>query len=45
MQVKEICFELNFESVSYFVTFFKLKTSMSPTQYRIKIHGKGVLNY
>jgi AraC-like DNA-binding protein len=40
MQVKEICFELNFESVSYFVTFFKLKTRMSPTQYRNKIHGK-----
>ncbi|MEP7143465.1 MAG: AraC family transcriptional regulator, partial [Ferruginibacter sp.] len=32
MLVKEICFELNFESVSYFVTFFKLKTGMSPTE-------------
>lgn len=40
MMVKEICFELNFESFSYFVTMFKLKTGMSPSEYRIKIHGK-----
>lgn len=40
MPVKEISYELNFESVSYFVTFFKDKTGMSPTAYRNKVHNK-----
>lgn len=40
MPVKEIAFDLHFESVSYFVTFFKSKTGMSPTDYRNKVHGK-----
>lgn len=39
MPVKEIAYELNFESVSYFVTFFKEKTTMSPTEYRNKVHN------
>lgn len=40
MPVKEISYELSFESTSYFVTFFKAKTGMSPTEYRNKVHGK-----
>jgi AraC-like DNA-binding protein len=30
---------LNFESISYFVTFFKSKVGISPTEYRNKVHG------
>lgn len=40
MPVKQISYELNFESTSYFVTFFKSKTGMSPTEYRNKVHGR-----
>ncbi len=40
MPVKEISYDLNFESTSYFVTFFKAKTDLSPTEYRNKVHGK-----
>jgi len=40
MPVKEIAFDLGFESVSYFVTFFKSRTGMSPTEYRDKVKGK-----
>ena len=40
MPVKEIAFDLSFESVSYFVTFFKSRTGMSPTEYRNKVQGK-----
>jgi AraC-like DNA-binding protein len=40
MPVKEIAFDLNFESVNYFVTFFKSKTGMSPTEYQIKVKGR-----
>jgi len=40
MSIKEISFALNFLSASYFVTFFKSKTGMSPSDYRIKVHGK-----
>lgn len=40
MPIKEIAFELNFESVTYFVTFFKLRTGMSPVEYRNKVKGK-----
>jgi AraC-like DNA-binding protein len=43
MPVKEIAFDLNFESVSYFVTFFKSKTGMSPTEYRNDVQGKNKL--
>ncbi len=32
--VKEITFELGFESVSMFSTFFKKKSGFSPTEYR-----------
>jgi AraC-like DNA-binding protein len=40
LQIKEIAFELNFDSVSYFVTFFKMKTNTSPTDYRKKVQGR-----
>lgn len=40
MQIKEICYELDFESVSYFVTFFKSKVGVSPTKYRLRVHAK-----
>ncbi|RZM07693.1 MAG: AraC family transcriptional regulator [Pedobacter sp.] len=40
MPVKEIAFNLNFESVSYFITFFKSRTGMSPGEYRSKSGGK-----
>lgn len=39
MPIKEISFELNFESVSYFVTFFKSKAGITPSEYRNKIKG------
>lgn len=39
MPVKEIAYELNFESVSYFVTFFKKKHGISPNAYRDKVHS------
>jgi AraC-like DNA-binding protein len=38
--VKEIAFDLNFESVSYFVTFFKSRTGLTPNEYRDKVKGK-----
>jgi AraC-like DNA-binding protein len=37
--IKEIAYDLDFESLSYFVTFFKTKTNMSPTEYRNKTRG------
>ncbi|RYY54340.1 MAG: AraC family transcriptional regulator, partial [Chitinophagaceae bacterium] len=40
MPVKEITYELNFESASYFVTFFKSKTGLSPGDYRQKVHAE-----
>ena len=39
MTIKEIAYKLNFLNVSYFVTFFKSKTGMSPSTYRSKAHG------
>ncbi|HKO82114.1 MAG TPA: AraC family transcriptional regulator, partial [Chitinophagaceae bacterium] len=39
MPIKEIAFTLNFDTVSYFVTFFKSKTGMSPVEYRNKTKG------
>jgi AraC-like DNA-binding protein len=40
MPVKEISYELNFESISYFVTLFKTKTGFSPMNYRNSVHTK-----
>ena len=40
LPVKAISYDLHFASVSYFVTFFRSKTGMSPTAYRNKVHGK-----
>lgn len=37
MPVKEIAYELNFESAGYFITFFKSKTGISPKAYRNKV--------
>jgi len=36
--VKEISFSLNFESPSYFITFFKAKVGVSPSRYRENVH-------
>lgn len=38
MAVKEIAYELNFESSSHFVTFFKGRAGLSPGAYRDKVH-------
>lgn len=38
MPIKEIAYELNFESASYFITFFKSKIGISPKTYRDKVH-------
>jgi len=38
MPIKEIAYELNFESAGYFITFFKSKIGISPKAYRNKIH-------
>lgn len=35
--VKEITYELDFDSIYYFIRFFKTKTHQSPTQYRKKM--------
>jgi AraC-like DNA-binding protein len=43
MPIKEIAYELNFESNSYFVTFFKTKVGMSPGVYRKKVHAHSVI--
>jgi len=40
--VKEISFNLNFESSSYFITFFKSKVGVSPTGYRDNIQARPV---
>lgn len=40
MSVKEIAFELNFDSVSYFVKFFNGRVGIPPGEYRNKIKGK-----
>lgn len=40
MSIKEISYKLNFLNASYFVTFFKSKVGMSPTDYRKKVHDK-----
>jgi AraC-like DNA-binding protein len=40
MPVKEIAYDLNFQSVSYFVTFFKAKTGLPPSEYRNKVKGR-----
>jgi AraC-like DNA-binding protein len=40
MPIKEIAFQLNFDSASYFVTFFKSKTGLSPKEYRDSLQGK-----
>lgn len=42
MSVKEIAFELNFESLSYFSTFFKSKMGSSPLEYRKIVRGNSV---
>jgi AraC-like DNA-binding protein len=34
MQIKEIAAFLNFESESYFITFFKKKANVTPAHYR-----------
>lgn len=39
MSIKEIAITLNFLSTSYFVTFFKSKTGITPTEYREMAHG------
>ncbi|MFD2969098.1 AraC family transcriptional regulator [Sphingobacterium bambusae] len=38
MPIKTIAYELNFESASYFVTFFKSKTGISPGIFRERLH-------
>lgn len=38
MSIKEIAFTLNFLNVSYFVTFFKSKTGIRPSEYRKQAH-------
>lgn len=40
MSIKEIAFILNFDSVSYFVNFFKARTGLSPSEYRDSTKGK-----
>ncbi|WEK36010.1 MAG: AraC family transcriptional regulator [Candidatus Pseudobacter hemicellulosilyticus] len=40
MPVKAIAYELNFESTSYFVTFFRNKVGMPPGIYREKVHAR-----
>lgn len=40
MSIKEIAITLNFLSASYFVTFFKSKIGITPTEYRELVHGK-----
>lgn len=42
MPIKEIAYELNFESLSYFITFFKRKIGLSPQEYRKKVHGNNI---
>lgn len=39
MSIKEIAYKLNFLNASYFVTFFKSKVGISPTNYRSMVHG------
>jgi len=39
MPIKEIAYELNFESPGYFITFFKSKIGISPKAYRGKVHN------
>ena len=40
MSIKEIAYTLNFQNVSYFVTFFKSRTGIPPGDYRNKAQGK-----
>lgn len=40
MTIKEIAYALNFQNVSYFVTFFKTRTGIPPSDYRSKAHGE-----
>lgn len=42
MSVKEISYKLNFISCSYFVTFFKTRAGISPTEYRKKNYKKNL---
>jgi AraC-like DNA-binding protein len=42
MSIKEISFALNFLSASYFVTFFKSKNGMSPSDTELKYTGKTI---
>ena len=39
MPIKEIAYELNFETAGYFITFFKAKTGVSPKVYREQVHS------
>ena len=39
MAVKEISEQLQFESINYFISFFKEKTSESPAEFRNRIHN------
>ena len=39
MSIKEIAYELNFESTSYFITFFKSRIKLSPKAYRDNVNA------
>ncbi len=40
MPIKEIAYELNFETTGYFITFFKSKIGVSPNVYRDKVRTR-----
>ncbi len=42
--VKEIAYELNFQSDNYFSKFFKEKTGLSPQQFRLGIHAGSLVH-
>jgi AraC-like DNA-binding protein len=39
MPIKEISDILEFDSVNYFISFFKKKTSESPSEFRNRVHN------